>query len=243
MSESSPKLTIHHLHLSQSERVIWLCEELGLSYTLKSYNRDPQTSAAPASYQALHPVGTAPVLTDGNIVLGETNAIFEYLLSKARTVASNLALPPTHPDYATYLFWLHHANGSLQPALNGLLFAHMQRQADATPDKTTSSTTSESDPDNNTPSVATINQRRVNLTLSALDAQLSKTPYLAGEQFTAADCMMLFPLTTYRLFLPYSLEKYPSIIGYLKRVSGREGWRVAMEKADSGLVRPLGATV
>ena len=62
-------LTIHHLGVSQSERIIWLCEELGLPYELKCYQRDPATMLAPAEFKALHPLGTAPIISDGDLVL------------------------------------------------------------------------------------------------------------------------------------------------------------------------------
>lgn len=58
-------LTIHHLGISQSERVVWLCEELGIPYTRKHYTRDLVTRLATPELRALHPVGTAPVMTDG----------------------------------------------------------------------------------------------------------------------------------------------------------------------------------
>ncbi len=57
-------LTIHHLGKSQSERIVWLCEELGIDYELKRYQRDPVTFLAPPDYKALHPIGSAPVITD-----------------------------------------------------------------------------------------------------------------------------------------------------------------------------------
>ena len=60
-------LTVHHLGKSQSERIVWLCEELGIPYELKRYNRDPVTILAPAEYRALHPIGAAPVITDGDL--------------------------------------------------------------------------------------------------------------------------------------------------------------------------------
>src|SRR6478609_142593 len=47
-------LTVHHLGKSQSERIVWLCEELELPYELKRYTRDPVTMLAPAEYKALH---------------------------------------------------------------------------------------------------------------------------------------------------------------------------------------------
>ena len=48
-------LTIHHLGISQSERIVWLCEELGLAYELKHYVRDPVTRLSPPALVALHP--------------------------------------------------------------------------------------------------------------------------------------------------------------------------------------------
>src|ERR1043165_2286865 len=105
-------LTVHHLRRSQSERIVWLCEELGLDYVLRSYARDPATMLAPAEYRALHPMGTAPVITDGDVVLAESGAIVEYII--ARYGDGRLALAPAHPDFAQYVFWFHYANGTLQ---------------------------------------------------------------------------------------------------------------------------------
>lgn len=46
-------LTLHHLQRSQSERIVWLCEELGVEYELKTYPRDPKTMQCPPELQAL----------------------------------------------------------------------------------------------------------------------------------------------------------------------------------------------
>jgi hypothetical protein len=62
-------LTIHHLGVSQSERIVWLCEELDLKYELKRYERRADNRLAPEAYKALHPMGVAPVITDGTLVL------------------------------------------------------------------------------------------------------------------------------------------------------------------------------
>src|ERR1043165_5215390 len=75
-------LTVHHLRRSQSERIVWLCEELGIDYALKCYARDPATMLAPAEYRALHPIGTAPVITEGDVVLAESGAIVQYIVAK-----------------------------------------------------------------------------------------------------------------------------------------------------------------
>src|ERR671931_1622783 len=112
-------LTVHHLGRSQSERIVWLCEELGLDYELKRYDRAPLL--APPEYKALHPIGTAPVITDGKLVLGESGAIIEYLLAKygKRRFARQFG----HPEFANYLYWLHFANGSFQALLHRTLVA------------------------------------------------------------------------------------------------------------------------
>ena len=55
-------LTVHHIRISQSERIVWLCEELGLDYELKLYNRREDNGLAPDEYKALHPMGIAPVI-------------------------------------------------------------------------------------------------------------------------------------------------------------------------------------
>ena len=75
-------LTVHHLGKSQSERIVWLCEELGIPYELKRYTRDPVTMLAPAEYKALHPIGAAPVITDGELVLAESGAVVDYIVAK-----------------------------------------------------------------------------------------------------------------------------------------------------------------
>lgn len=202
-------LTVHHLGISQSDRIVWLCEELGIDYVLKRYDRDPVTRMAPAEYKALSPAGTAPVITDGDVVLGETNAIVDYIV--ARHGSGGLTVGPDQPNFADYLFWLHFANGSFMPAL---LFAGMQQGSSET---------------------ARGLGQRVDRAYGLLETRLGKAPYLAGDAFTIADIMMLFPLTTMRLFFERDISGFPNIRAYLKRVTDREGFRRAMDKADPGM--------
>jgi glutathione S-transferase len=112
-------LTVHHLGISQSDRIVWLCEELAIPYDLVRYDRDPVTRLAPATYKALHPAGTAPVITDDALALSESGAIVDYIV--ARYGNGRLTLPSDHPDYARFLYWCHFANGSLMPAMMMLM--------------------------------------------------------------------------------------------------------------------------
>ena len=112
-------LTVQHLGISQSDRIVWLCEELAIPYDLVRYDRDPVTRLAPATYKALHPAGTAPVITDDALALSESGAIVDYIV--ARYGNGRLTLPSDHPDYARFLYWCHFANGSLMPAMMMLM--------------------------------------------------------------------------------------------------------------------------
>ncbi|PYI00315.1 glutathione S-transferase [Aspergillus sclerotiicarbonarius CBS 121057] len=214
----SSGLTVHHLRLSQSERIIWLCEELGIPYNLKCYNRQPPTLQAPDEYRKLHWSGTAPIIEDNGVTIGETTAITEYILAKYGN--GRLVVPPSHPNYADYVFWLHRANGSTMPAFMGMMFSRLRGEEDF---------------------ISKLSEGRVKATCEAMEKQLSKFPYLAGEEFTVADCVSVFPLTTLRLFVPYGLDEYPNIVRYLERIGQREAYQRAMEKGDPDLVPVLAA--
>ena len=106
-------LTLHHLEYSQSFRVLWMLEELQAPYDLVVYDRDARTMAAPDEYKALSPLGTAPVMTCGDLALAESSAIMEFILD--RSPHQNLRPGPESPDRTRYLFWWHTAQGSMMP--------------------------------------------------------------------------------------------------------------------------------
>ena len=195
-------LTVHHLRTSQSDRIVWLCEELGLPYDLVRHERDPVTMLAPACYKALHPLGTAPVIVDGDLVLAESAAIIDYIVAKYGE--HRFVLKANHPDFAHFLYWYHFANGSLMPAM--MVMTASGPMAD-------------------------IMKERSARGLAALDAHLTDRAWLAGDDFTIADIMMVFPLTTMR-YLSIDLTSYPSVVAYLKRLGARPAFQSAMAKAE-----------
>ena len=206
-------LTVHHLGRSQSERIVWLCEELELDYELIHYDRDPKTMLSPPPLKALHPMGAAPLISDGGPILAESAAIVEYILAKYGK--GRLAVPPDAPGFMDYLHWLHYANGTLQPAMGRVLFTRRSR---LTPDHP----------------VAAIAEGRLERALVYVNDRLQSAPWFAGETFTAADIMTVFSLTTMRLFVPVELGPYPAILAYLQRVGSREAYQRAMAKGDPG---------
>jgi glutathione S-transferase len=207
-------LTVHHLGKSQSERIVWLCEELGIAYELKRYDRDTETMLAPPEYKALHPVGAAPVITDGPVVLAESVAIVEYIL--ALHGGAQLAPAPDDPRFADYLYWFHFTNGTLQPSLGRNLVLKWIGIDDSNP-------------------AGEMMAERAERELRLVDARLREFPYLAGDTFTAADIMIVFSLTTMRHFLPYPIAPYPNIMAYLARIAERPAYRAAMAKGDPGM--------
>ncbi|MGJ7580362.1 glutathione S-transferase family protein [Variovorax sp. RHLX14] len=207
-------LTIHHLGKSQSERIVWLCEELGVPYELKHYVRDPVTMLSPPELRALHPLGAAPVITDGELVLAESGAIVEYIIGKYG--AGRLALGPAHPDFAQYLYWFHFANANLQPNMGRNMV--LKRLDLATDDPTL------------------VGMRgRLDRAMALVDARLGESEYLAGSELTAADIMIVFTLTTMRYFMPLDLSPYSNILSYLARIGSRESYQRAMKKGDPGM--------
>ena len=204
-------LTVHHLGKSQSERIVWLCEELGLTYDLRRYGRDPSTILALPEYKALHPIGTAPVITDGGLVLAESGAVVDYVI--ARYGDGRLALASNHPDFADYLYWFHFANGTLQPSMGRSMTLRRLSLAETDPTL-----------------IAT--KGRLDRAINFVELRLGSHPYFAGNEFTAADIMMVFSLTTMRIFLPYDLAPCPNILAYLRRIGEREAYQAAMRKGD-----------
>jgi glutathione S-transferase len=214
-------LTIHHLTTSQSERVVWLCEELAIPYKLVVHERLPGTRLAPPSLRNLTPMGTGPVMEDGDIVMSESGAIVEYIIHKHG--GGRLALKPDHPDYAQYLFWFHWANASLQPVMGRNMVINrlgIKREENA---------------------FAKGTWNRLERALNFLDARLEKNQWLAGEEFTAADIMTVFSLTTMRVFMPVELEPYLYIVGYVEGVDRRPAYKQAIKKSATQTPQMLGA--
>ncbi|GMN04049.1 glutathione S-transferase family protein [Erythrobacter sp. MTPC3] len=203
-------LTIHHLRISQSERIVWLCEELGLDYDLKLYNRDPETRLAPPELKAIHPMQIAPVIEDGETKLGESGAIVEYIVGK---YAPDTALVPgpDHADFADHLYWFHFANatfmtnGMMQIAVNAV-------GADMPPPL----------------------MKRVTNAWEQIETRLGEADYFGGSQLTTADIMMVFQLTTSRAFNDMTIDHMPNLKAYLQRIGSREAYQNAMAKCEPG---------
>jgi len=205
-------ITVYHLSTSRSERIVWLMEELGLAYRLESFLREAN-GAAPEAMKTIHPLGKAPLIRDGDIVLAESGAIVEYIIQ--RHAGGRLGVRPDARDYARYVYWMHFAEGSLMSLMLIALVLSRIPEAKESP-------------------VRTRVLSRMTQMLAFVDSRLGAGPYFTGADFTAADVMMVFPFSSMRLFLDYDLAPYANILAYLARIEARPAYRKAMALAGPG---------
>ena len=211
-------ITIHHLGVSQSDRVEWLMEELGLPYELKWYDRG-EDFLAPAEYRALHPAGTAPIIEDGDLVLGESTAIVEYL--SQRYGQGRLSVPVSAPDYPHYLYWMQFNNN-----LQSILFIKLAFQSMG------------AEPGMENPMMTTT-MRREDGIYNALEQRLGESEYLGGPDFSCADIMSMFNLTSLAMLGARAVDdSLPNTQAYLQRVTSRPAYQKAMAIAGPEASRP-----
>ena len=214
-------ITVHHLNNSRSQRVLWLLEELGVPYEVKRYERDAKTMLAPASLRAVHPLGKSPVITDEGQTIAESGAILEYLV--ARYGNGRLVPAAGSPERLRYTYWLHYAEGSLMPPLlMKLVFDRV-----------------ESGP---MPFFAKPIARRIakkvktsfvapqiKSHLDYAEAELAKTTWFAGDELTAADVQMSFPLEAAAMRGGLDASR-PRLHAFLERIHARPAYQRALAK-------------
>ncbi len=213
-------IVVHHLNNSRSQRILWLLEELGLDYEIKRYERDRKTMLAPPELKAVHPLGKSPVITDGDLVVAESGAIVEYLTARE---GGRLVPAAGTPARLCYTHFLHFAEGSMMsPLLMKLVF-----------DKIESSPM----PFFVKPIARGIAQKvkgsfvlpQIALQLGYLETELGKHAWFAGDEFSAADIQLSFPLEA--AASRGGLDaKYPNLTAFLARIHARPAYRRALER-------------
>lgn len=214
-------ITVHHLEDSRSQRVLWLLEELGLDYQIERYKRDPKTMLAPESLKKVHPLGKSPVVVDDGQTLAETGAIVEYLVDRY----GEGALKPAEDteERLRYIYWLHFAEGSMMSLLllsivldrmgnapvplllrpAGMLLGGGVKKKFLTP--------------------------RLDAQLEFIESELGRSEWFAGDQFTAADIQMSFPLEALDTRANIG-KQHPGIAAYLKRIHERPDYKTALQR-------------
>ncbi len=200
-------IIVHHLEESRSQRVLWLLEELGLSYEVKRYARNPQTRLAPPELGQIHPLGKSPVLERDGRIFAESGAVIEFL---AETEAGGaLAIPPGDPARADYLYWLHFAEGSAMLPLLLKLYVGLLGEAGA-------------------PLMQMRIEPEIDNHLSHADAKLGGSDYFVADRFTAADIQMSFVLDAANQ--RGGLERYPNLTRARAAYQSRPAYQRALQK-------------
>ncbi|HZV65011.1 MAG TPA: glutathione S-transferase [Telluria sp.] len=214
-------LTVHHLNNSRSQRILWLLEELGLEYEIRKYQRDAKSMLAPPELRAVHPLGKAPVITDGDVTVAESGAVVEYLVE--RYGKGRLVPPAGTPDKRRYTYFLHFAEGSaMTPLLMKLVFDRVETSpmpffarpvARAISHKVKSSYL----------------MPQIRQHLDFMEAELGKSAWFAGDEFTAADIQLSFALEASAARGGLGAD-YPQLSAFLERIHARPAYRRALER-------------
>lgn len=199
-------IVVHHLNESRSQRILWLLEELGVSYEIQFYRRDPRTKMAPAELQHVHPLGKSPIVTDKGRAIAESGAIIEYIVRHYGE--GRLRPDPATSAFDDYLYWLHYAEGSaalpfvIDPIARsfGKMATPLQRRVD----------------------------HELALNLGYIDSCLSEKDYLLGDELTAADVQMSFVGELAVAFADAS--NFPHLAAWVTRFQSRPAYRTAIDK-------------
>ena len=217
-------ITVHHLNNSRSQRILWLMEELGLDYEIERYERDKTTMRAPASLRAIHPLGKSPVVTDGALTVAESGAIIEYLVE--RYGKGRLIPAAGTPEKLRYTYWLHFAEGTaMSPLLMKLVFNRDESGPMPFFVRPIAKKISAAVKDS-------FIEPEIKQQLNYMEAEIAKTGWFAGSEFSAADIQMSFPLEV--AASRGGLDaKLPKLMDFLKRIHARPAYQRALKRGGS----------
>ncbi len=211
-------LTVHHLNLSRSHRILWLLEELSLPYEVVYYQRE-KNMLAPDSLKRVHPLGKSPIITDDALTLAESGAIIDYLLHRYDDAHRLSPQPASQEAWLRYRYWLHYAEGSLMPlVVFKLVFSMLSQPPVPWPARFIGAAVNKGvskqflDP-------------QVTLHSQYIDDHVSRYPWFAGDDFSAADIQMSFPLEG--LASRVGIEAYPALKAYLAKLQQRPAYQRA----------------
>ena len=215
-------ITVHHLNNSRSQRVLWLLEELGVTYEIKKYERDSRTMLAPPSLRDVHPLGKSPVITDGDVTVAESGAILEYLVE--RYDDDGRLAPAAHTaERLRWRYWMHFAEGSAMPPLLIKLICEKVARSPmpffAKPIARAISAKVQ----------AMAVEPNLKRQLDFMESELAHKKWFAGDEFSAADIQMSFPLeaAAQRAGLD---ESRPKLMSFLKRIHARPAYKRALQR-------------
>ncbi len=214
-------LTVHYLENSRSQRILWLLEELGVDYDIKRYGRDKASSLAPPELKEIHPLGKAPVIVDDGTTVAESGAIIEYLVGKYDD--GRLRPRPGTAEALAYTYWLHYAEGTFAPLM---IISLILNRIDSAPM-----------PFFVKPIARGITGKvrdgyldaNIASNLAFMEQTLRDSTWFCGDDFTAADVQMSFPLEAAEVRTDLAAN-YPHLEAFLRTIRARPAYRAALDR-------------
>jgi glutathione S-transferase len=203
-------ITLYHCTAARSFRPLWALEELGLPYDLKMLPFPPRAFAK--EYLVLNPLGTIPLLIDGNVRMTESAAILQYLVT--RHGPTPLAVGIEEPGYAACLNWLHFGEATLTfPQTLVLRYGKLEPEA------------------RRSPQVATDYAKWFFGRLRAVEAAVAGSETLCAERFTIADISVGYALLLAER-IGLAKDFGPAVTAYWQRLRERDGFCRAVKAED-----------
>jgi len=215
MQKREAVIDLYTYETPNGQKASVMLEEVGVPYVVHGVDLMKGEQRAP-DFLRISPNNKIPAIVDdegpdGPTTIFESGAILVYLGEKTGKLLP--ANGRARPEILQWLFW---AMSGVGPGIGRFAGTALFSR----------------DPD---PALVRSLSEEVVRLFTVLDKRLSEVEYLAGSEFTSADIMICFSLTTMRYFQPYDLARCPNIVKYLGRISARPAYRRAMEKGDPGM--------
>ena len=212
-------LTVHHLENSRSQRVLWLLEELRVPYDIKIYKRDANY-LAPTELKTIHPLGKAPVIvTSEGEVVAETGAIMDYILHTYD--GTGLIPQPKTKARNAFTYWMFYAEGSaMQPLLLKLVVDRIRTKTPLLAKPIASRIADKIE--------ELMVRPNLNANVDFWETTLTEHEWFAGDEFTAADIMMSFPVEA--AAARAGAGSRPHVRAWLDRIHARPAYGRALER-------------
>ena len=199
-------ITLHHCVSARSFRPLWLLEELGLPYELKMLPFPPRALAR--SFLQENPLGTVPLLVDGETRMTESAGICEYLAARHSPGKLNVAVDDQ--AYGAYLNWLHMSDATLTfPQTLVLRYTHFEPA------------------ERKQPQVAEDYSRWFLARLRAVDAAVQQQEFVCAGRLTAADVAVAYALLL-ASHLGLDAQFSPAVTAYWARLQARPAFQRAL---------------
>jgi glutathione S-transferase len=217
-------ILVHHLEFSRSTRILWMLEELGVDYDMKTWKRK-KNLRAPEGLRDVHPLGRAPIVVIGDDILAESAAILDSLVDR---YGAGRFRPDTGPDLDDYRYWMHYAESSMMPPMIVKLVIGKVRQAPMPffIKPIAKAIANKVDANYSDPEIASH--------FTFVNGHLADKPFMVSDTLTAADVQIAYPLLAMKA--TSGMTEYPHIATYLDRIEARPAYRRAVVKG--GPVRP-----